>query len=81
MKNKRKYENSAPATADEISKKSLKKLKKLTKPENPLAKVRYNCVQEIESGDWRVERLEREKKQYRKHNLRIMAPWDRFFSQ
>jgi len=38
MKNKRKYENSAPATADEISKKSLKKLKKLTKPENPLAK-------------------------------------------
>ena len=61
MKNKRKYENSAPATADEISKKSLKKLKKLTKPENPLAKVRYNCVQEIESGDWRVERLERKK--------------------
>jgi len=38
MKNKRKYEDQAPATASDITQKNLKKLKKLTKKENPVVK-------------------------------------------
>ena len=39
MKNKRKYDDQAPATASEIAARNLKKLKKLTKKENPVVKV------------------------------------------
>ena len=39
MRNKRKYEDQAPATASDITQKNLKKLKKLTKKENPVVKV------------------------------------------
>ena len=39
MKNKRKYEDTLPATAHNITQTNLNKLQKITKKENPLVKV------------------------------------------
>ena len=64
MKNKRKYEDTVPANAENISKKNLNKLRKLTKPGNPVVKVNsctalptisvsgWACVYQTKAESW-----------------------------